>query len=127
MEVCCADYSCPGGTRYDGSSVTGKSGQYVCGKTGTSWQCRSATKKGEIKEAKGQWEDTGYPCDYECPGGVNYRGQSFTGSMNEIVCGQSRTYYKCVRGSTPGIGQWQDTGVACRFIKLRPVSQQGNW
>lgn len=58
MAVCCKSYTCPGGVLIDGSSVTGKQGQTVCGQSGTKWWCGPGGKT----EGVGEWQNLNVAC-----------------------------------------------------------------
>ena len=58
MAVCCKAYTCPGGVTIDGTTVTGKQGQTVCGQSGTKWWCGPGGKT----EGVGEWKNLNVAC-----------------------------------------------------------------
>ena len=58
MTVCCKTYTCADGVRLDGTAVTGKRGETVCGTNAKKWWCGPGGKT----EGVGEWKPLATPC-----------------------------------------------------------------
>src|SRR3989344_601437 len=97
-----AQVSCPGGIVCDGTPVTGKKDQVVCGTDSQNWKCTALG-----------WQGQGDACEcplnpsISCSDGVVCDGTPVTGQGGQVVCGTDFKNWMCTANG------WSGTGKTC--------------